>query len=73
MVGNKKAVRGFWLKEKSTSFKAAPSGRSLGDINKGSDSRISGKRKTHLNTQRPKTKPLSKSKTRRGRVGGRLK
>jgi len=70
MVGSKKAVRGFHLSS-TTKFKI-PGSRSLGDINKGSDSRISGKRKTHLNTQRPKTKSLSKSKTRKGRVGGRL-
>jgi len=69
-TGSAKQMRGFWLKQKAGSIKISK--RSLGDINKGSDSRISGKRLKHLNTSRPKTKPLSKSKIRRGRVGGRI-
>jgi hypothetical protein len=70
MVGGAKQIRGYYLRQKSTLKKISI--RGLGDINKGSDSRISGKRLKHLNTSRPKTKPMSKSKIRRGRVGGRL-
>lgn len=71
MAGNKKALRGFWLKQRATSFVASPSKRRLGDLNKGSFSSISKKGLKNLNSSRPKTKPIRKSQIRKGRVGGR--
>lgn len=60
-IGHKKQLRKISLKSKYNP--------KIKDINKGSDSRIKAGAGKHLNTGRPKTKKLTKSKIRRGRLG----